>query len=95
MKTKTMLAKYGLTVATAAILAGCSSPSTLTQTVDHPSNYRSGSSIDEVNAGYDTFGRKWAEPAPAPAPAPKAPAAPAEPKAARRPRSVAPILRGV
>jgi len=81
MKPNTIPIKYGLAVAMTAILAGCSSTSTLTQTTDHQSNYRSGSSLDEVNAGYDTFGRKLAEPAAAPAPAEtKAAPAQAEPQ---------------
>jgi uncharacterized repeat protein (TIGR01451 family) len=68
MKPKIIHIQYGLAVAVAAILAGCSTPSSLTQSTEHQSNYRSGSSLDEVNAGYDTWGRKMAEPAPAPAP---------------------------
>ena len=38
------------------LLAGCSSP--VASTTDHPSNSASGSSVSEVGAGYDTFGRK-------------------------------------
>ena len=70
MKPKTTLMKYGLAVAITSLLAGCTSTSPVAQSTEHPSNYRSGSSLDEVQAGYDTFGRKMAEtPAPAPAPA--------------------------
>jgi uncharacterized repeat protein (TIGR01451 family) len=91
MKSKIIYVRYGLAVAVAAILAGCASNSTLTQTVDHPSNYRSGSSLDEVNAGYDTFGRKLAEPAPTPAPAEsQAAPAPAAPQAAPAPAAPPP-----
>jgi len=83
MKPKILLIECGLAVAITSLLAGCTTTSPVAQTTEHPSNWRSGSSLDEVQAGYDTFGRKLAESAPAPAPAPvevqtaPAPAAPA------------------
>ncbi|MGA3283622.1 MAG: hypothetical protein ABSD57_04090 [Verrucomicrobiota bacterium] len=76
MKPKIILIKYGLAVAMAVIIAGCA---TQQPNVSERQN-RNLASIDQVQAGYDTFGRKWGEPAPAPAPTePKAAPAPAAP----------------
>ena len=62
-------AVVGSCVVAAAFLAGCASP----QPTVNARQDQTLSSMDQTQAGYDTFGRRWGEappPAPKPAPAP-------------------------